>query len=317
MAWKRMRLSTKIIVVITLTLSLFVVGATLKYIAVISQGSLLTLPSTRILFLGDVMFDRDIRRLGEENGYQSLWGDSGHVFKRYDDVIFNLEGPITSNPSVSQSSTVGEVENTTFTFSAKALEELPEGTNYIAHIGNNHIFDFNAQGVYFTVRALSASGISYFGDIDSDMLLSSSITLENGAVTIISFNEFLGNGSNYVLETIKQFKKESPFIIVYTHWGVEYEFDQPEYIEKLAHQFIDAGADLVVGSHPHVIGKIENYKGKHIYYSLGNFIFDQYWDQRVRCGIALDVRIFNDGSVAFNTIESSFAHGRIEWGVCT
>src|SRR3989344_6772542 len=317
MAWKRMRLSTKIIVVITLTLSLFVVGATLKYIAVISQGSLLTLPSTRILFLGDVMFDRDIRRLGEENGYQSLWGDSGHIFKYYDEVIFNLEGPITSNPSVSQSSTVGEIENTTFTFSAKALEELPEGTNYIAHIGNNHIFDFNAQGVYATVRALAASGISYFGDIDSDMLLSSSITLENGAVTIISFNEFLGNGSNYVLETIKQFKKEAPFIIVYTHWGVEYEFDQPEYIEKLAHQFIDAGADLVVGSHPHVIGKIENYKGKYIYYSLGNFIFDQYWDQRVRCGIALDVRIFNDGSVALNSVESSFAHGRIKWGVCT
>ena len=62
-------------------------------------------------------------------------------------------------------------------------------------------------------------------------------------------------------------------------------------MQTLAHQFVDAGADLVVGSHPHVIEPSEVYNGKMIYYSLGNFIFDQYFSQNVRNGLGVEVKI--------------------------
>ena len=80
-------------------------------------------------------------------------------------------------------------------------------------------------------------------------------------------------------------------MVVFSHWGVEYSPASTDSMKSLAHQFIDAGADLVVGSHPHVIEPMEIYNGKRIYYSLGNFIFDQYFNEDVRNGLGVTVRI--------------------------
>jgi len=68
----------------------------------------------------------------------------------------------------------------------------------------------------------------------------------------------------------------------------------------LAHQLIDEGADLVIGSHPHVVQGIENYQGKKIYYSLGNFVFDQYFEEAVKNGLLVEARIDpNSGQLSF------------------
>jgi len=77
---------------------------------------------------------------------------------------------------------------------------------------------------------------------------------------------------------------------VYTHWGVEYS-PATDSEKKLAHEFIDAGAEIVIGSHPHVVQEHEVYKGKNIYYSLGNLIFDQYFSDAVDHGLTLQVPI--------------------------
>ncbi len=94
------------------------------------------------------------------------------------------------------------------------------------------------------------------------------------------------------------------FIVVYSHWGYEYEHEPNIIQRQLAHEFIDAGADLVVGSHPHVIQSSEVYRDKHIYYSLGNLIFDQYWEESVRCGLFISVTI-NPKDFSYTTQETT------------
>ena len=77
--------------------------------------------------------------------------------------------------------------------------------------------------------------------------------------------------------------------MLFAHWGNEYQLVPTERQIKLAHSFIDAGADLIIGSHPHVVEPVEIYNNKAIFYSLGNFIFDQklsYWTEH---GLALNV----------------------------
>ena len=76
-----------------------------------------------------------------------------------------------------------------------------------------------------------------------------------------------------LLEEIQARKQDHDFVIVYIHWGIERDESPQEYQRTMARQMIDAGADLIVGSHPHVLQGIEYYKGKGIVYSLGNFIF--------------------------------------------
>jgi poly-gamma-glutamate synthesis protein (capsule biosynthesis protein) len=124
-------------------------------------------------------------------------------------------------------------------------------------------------------------------------------TSVNGLILgLVNFNQFIGeNYPQKTIEAIWQAKKDSSFVVVYAHWGDEYS-PITEYQKSLAHSFIDAGADLIVGSHPHIIQETENYMGKNIYYSLGNFIFDQYFSDEVKTGGGVEL-VF-DGSEFFD-----------------
>jgi poly-gamma-glutamate synthesis protein (capsule biosynthesis protein) len=78
-------------------------------------------------------------------------------------------------------------------------------------------------------------------------------------------------------------------VIVFPHWGVEYRAKPTAGQRNLAHLAIDAGADLVIGNHPHWVGGMELYKGKPIWYALGNFVFDQSWSEPTMEGITLEL----------------------------
>ena len=79
---------------------------------------------------------------------------------------------------------------------------------------------------------------------------------------------------------------------------------------ELAHSFVDAGAEIVIGSHPHVVEESEAYKGKHIYYSLGNFIFDQYFSEDVQHGLLLQVTFGQGGVLSVREIPIELKHDR-------
>jgi hypothetical protein len=81
-----------------------------------------------------------------------------------------------------------------------------------------------------------------------------------------------------VQETIRAVRSKVNLVVVYPHWGLEYHFGPTAEQRQWAHAWIDQGADMVIGAHPHVIQPLEEYKGKLIAYSLGNFVFDDYKD---------------------------------------
>ena len=87
-------------------------------------------------------------------------------------------------------------------------------------------------------------------------------------------------------------------VIVNVHWGTEYEHQFNKIQQETAHNLIDAGADIIIGHHPHVVQGIEIYQGKPIFYSLGNFIFDQYFSSDTRAGLAVGINI-TDGKSEF------------------
>ena len=247
-----------------------------------------------VLFGGDMLFDRSVRTAIVEKGGDYIFSCIDSVLDDADMVIANLEGPITSTSSKSAGSAVGGKNNYTFTFATSTAALLARHNIRIVNIGNNHILNFGAWGLDETKRYLDAAGVGYFGD---SMIYH---TVVNGVpLAFINYNEFapiehtnvLGyvSMSSTTVRQIREARAAGKLPVVYTHWGIEYATTSSAYSRELAHSFIDAGAEVVIGSHPHVVEEHETYNGKNIYYSLGNFIFDQYWNDDVRNGLLLRV----------------------------
>ena len=116
----------------------------------------------------------------------------------------------------------------------------------------------------------------------------------------------LGFGeSEYELQTalddLQKIKPLSDLIIVIAHWGNEYQTTINQTLQTMAYSFIDLGADLVIGSHPHVVQPQEVYKNKTIYYSLGNFVYDQYFSPETQKGLLVEVDINSQTKTMFYT----------------
>lgn len=246
----------------------------------------------QILFVGDLMFDRGIRYYAGKNGGNNF------IFEKVrpellsnDLVVANLEGPITDNKSISTDTVAGSTNNYFFTFDPSLAKTLFENNIRIVDLGNNHILNFGRAGLTSTKKYLDDAKIGYFGA--SDYPRSTSTEIGGIKITLISYNEFsaVPEESKATIEEIQKAKGFSDIIIVFSHWGVEYSKTPTEEMKNLAHQFIDAGANLVIGSHPHVIESSDEYNGKKIYYSLGNFVFDQYFNEDVRNGLGVKVQI--------------------------
>lgn len=139
-------------------------------------------------------------------------------------------------------------------------------------LGNNHTQDYGPESLVDTQNALDAAGILYaYNDIVSYY------TTDDGVEVAIISAGFLSTNydrEKYLFEGIEEAKNKGvDLIVACCHWGIEGDYYPNDYQTNLGHELIDAGADLVIGHHPHVLQGIEEYKGKIICYSLGNFSF--------------------------------------------
>ena len=143
--------------------------------------------------------------------------------------------------------------------------------------------------------------IHYFGD---PLNLKKIFVIENingRKIAFVNYNSFADPKFDEITSIIQKLKSTVDYLVVYTHWGREYELAENERQEKIAYQFIDTGADLIIGSHPHVVQPVEIYKNKVIFYSLGNFVFDQYFSEDVKLILGVGVLLGKD-KVEFNLI---------------
>ncbi len=158
---------------------------------------------------------------------------------------------------------------------------------------NNHSFDYDIKGFTYTSRALERQSIVAFGN--SSEIVKSSITYiesESGTVALVGINS-----SAHIPRTqefskvLDEASKHSSLQIVYIHWGTEYEIIHSRAQELLAKELVAAGADLIVGHHPHVVQDVDIIDGVVVFYSLGNYIFDQYFSQEVQEGLVLTLSL--------------------------
>ncbi len=247
-----------------------------------------------IIIGGDVMFDRNIRLVSEEHGYDYPLANLMEFFQSADLVLVNLEGPITDNESVSVGSKPGSRNNFIFTFSPQVLAALKKANINLVNLGNNHILNFGVEGYQDTREYLQQAQIRFLGQIgkqvsEEDQYLSFIWQEKDITVGIVNFNQFSGSEVNPVLEEIGKLRPEVDWLIVYPHWGQEYVREPNQVIKNWARQFVD-----VSGAHPHVEQINEVYQGKEIYYSLGNLVFDQYFQPEVKQGLVLEIEFTKD-----------------------
>lgn len=149
-----------------------------------------------------------------------------------------------------------------------------EGCN----LANNHSYDYKSKGYNETQNVLLNAGINV-GMQNSAIFVNIKgleIVLISANFITTSYNpdEIFGDDlTAFVVKEIEQFKRDGNIVIVNCHWGLERQNNANEEQTVPAHKFIDAGADMVIGHHPHTLQGVENYRGKYIFYSIGNFAF--------------------------------------------
>lgn len=292
----------KKVILITLIILIAVVLTTaicfwllkINNIKIFTKPEAKTPQSTKILFVGDLMFDRGIRYVAEKNkSNKFIFAKIEKILQSTNLVVANLEGTITNNKSISLGTVPGSTKNYFFTFDPSVPVTLFNENIRIVNLGNNHILNFEKDGLEQTKKYLEQAQIGYFGAPGSQKTITTEI---NGIkIAFVSYDQFanfsLTENVAAVQNEIKNAKNNADIIFVYCHWGIEYKKTPGEEQIRLAHQFIDAGADAVIGSHPHVTQTVEEYNGKRIYYSLGNFVFDQYFSEDVRNGMGVIISI--------------------------
>lgn len=186
------------------------------------------------------------------------------IFEEDDMTLVNFEGVLTTSD-----------ERVEKAYNMKGDPEyvkiLTEGSVEAVSMGNNHRMDYGEQGEADTVAALESEGIAYAYDNVVGLYKTEDIT-----VGFVSVNEHYDGDAVEVFlkDGIKKLKEEQVnLIIACCHWGEELAHYPNDYQKELGKKCINWGADLVIGHHPHVLQGIEEYRGKYIIYSLGNFCF--------------------------------------------
>lgn len=226
--------------------------------------------SISFLSFGDAMFDRGVKMTMDKgkDPFEFMKGGREVFLNDYDFKTLNLEGPITT-------SEIGQGKVYNFKFEPKVAEILKENNFNLVNLANNHMLDYYSTGHEDTKLNLDKYGIDYFGgfEINDSYKIK---TIGDKKIAFIGIDESTAPikiSDFYPL--IKKLKAENDFVVVNIHWGYEYDFIPSEIQKNIGHNLIDNGADVIIGHHPHVIQPVEIYKNGVIFYSLGNFIFDQ------------------------------------------
>lgn len=264
----------------------------------------------KLTFVGDIINAGKVAAVVEQHGYGYPYTYVEELFREDDITIANLETPITSRGV--------PVTDKEFVYksSPKMAPAMKAAGIDIVNLANNHILDQGEQGLLDTFSVLEKSEIDYVGaGKDIEEAYSPVIVQKKGiSVAVFGFSRVIPEVSWYAgkdkpgvaatydpvraVEAIKKVRDQVDLIVVIPHWGKE-KVDEPvDYQRSLAKAYIDAGADLIVGGHPHVLQGFENYNGKWIVYSMGNFIFTRAEQPKTWETMVLEATYSKDGQLS-------------------
>jgi len=247
-------------------------------------------------FVGDMMFGRYVEKTANMNGYDHLFRYVKPYFEQSDYVSGNLESPIVK----------GQYEKAEKSIHFRASEEvgqlLKENHFDTINLANNHMMDYGENSLRETVKTLEQYEVKSVG-AGENLDKASAILYQKikgrtiatiGASEVLPKNfaadqntlGILPAAKSILVPIIQEASQHADMVVVHVHWGDEYVFEPQENQQNLAKAIVDAGADVIIGHHPHVLSSFEVYKGSVIFYSLGNFVFDQGWSMTKETAIA-------------------------------
>ena len=310
-------MNKKFLILVIVVLGILTIGSWISYFASPDGYQLGLQPKedVSIAITGDVMFARKMPSVLDSIG--SPFKNVENVTKNVDLLLVNFENPVTT-------STEAYKGNVPLKASPSYIELLKANPNTIAALANNHIFDYGEVGLNDTINYLTDNGIKSIGAGNNKEDATRPIVQEiNGRKIVIlnymdqdNFKEYSQsempkatntnenvNGSSHsgyaaidwdvVKKDIEANKEGADIVLVYLHFGNEYSHAPNDHQKDISKKFIDYGADIVVGSHTHVTEGVEIYKNKPIFYSLGNFIFDQS-NPDTHSAMFLELNLVND-----------------------
>jgi len=264
----------------------------------------------RISFVGDIFPANRPYTIGWgvastfKKHYGTLWNDSiNSIFTDSDICFANLESPLLNDENFS--------DQNCFAGHKRFVELLKKHRINIVSIANNHMLEHGSEGFYSTCETLRKNEIKYVGQNENGLSNIQIIKVHDISMGFCGFNE--KNGSNIefladlkeinIFNTIKKLNSlELDFKIVSLHWGEEYIHYPSLQQINLAHKIIDGGVDIIIGHHSHTIQPVEEYQNGIIFYSLGNFIFDMLWSNKVRNGLIGKVHLFKNKRIEYELV---------------
>ncbi len=260
-----------------------------------------------LIAVGDISYSRGVERIVQSQKDINYPFQKIQDYLKTGDIVFgNLETPITAGRAIADMEMV-------FRSNPGTEKALHNAGFSIVSLSNNHTMNFGEKGIEDTFTYLNTAGITYVGAGKDKKEANQPIYMTRNGITFA----FLTYGSPTLVPSsyeagknhagiafmnienmknaIKEAKKKADIVIVSMHAGTEYVQYSTNEQKQFAHGAIDAGADMVIGQHPHVVQTMEKYKGKYIFYNLGNFVFDQMWSQETREGLIIKVYFTKKG----------------------
>ena len=240
----------------------------------------------KLLFGGDILLDRGVGKEIEERGIISLFDSVQLIFSEYDYKLANLECPFTNEPSPIP-------KRFSFRAPTSYADSLKKAGFTHLFLANNHTNDHHRRGLSSTFNAIEKVAIVGIGYGETHSKSCEPVFIEGDDNRIAIFSVVRVPLENWyrmedkpsicqssvkeLVKKVKELKVKEPqtVILVSLHWGIEYTFFPTAEQRKEAHLLTLAGVDAIIGHHPHVTQSIEFVNDKPVFYSLGNFVFDQ------------------------------------------
>lgn len=257
-----------------------------------------------MLFVGDIMLSRSVgARMQELGDYTYPFHAIADTLREADITFANLENPVSARGV-----------NVGSKYSFRADPRIIEGLQYagidVVSLANNHIWDYGREAFIDTMQHLRDGGIDYVGAGNTFDEAHRGATRNVGGVDVVflAYTNLISSqvaatdttpgvaylNTEQMVRDIGDAKLRGDVVVASFHWGDEYQVIHNAQQDRIAKMAIDAGADLIIGHHPHVVQEVQQYSDGWIAYSLGNFIFDQTFSEETMRGLALRVTLDGD-----------------------
>lgn len=254
-----------------------------------------------LIFVGDIMLSRGIAaKMKNRNDFLFPFLKIAEDLRKADILFGNLEGPISS-----RGKNVGSVHS--FRADPRVFEGLVFAGFDVFSLANNHIWDWGSEALADTIKFSRAYNIMPIGaGMNEEEARTPAIFEVRGTrIAFLAFTSLYPQtlvaqgdrpGVNGALLSdmeadVRTARNMADIVVASLHWGEEYKTRSNATQQKTARVLAAAGADLIMGHHPHVVQEIEKYYGSWIVYSLGNFVFDQNFSEETMEGLLLEVKV--------------------------